>query len=185
MTPASGSQPSAKQVTEYVLRHPTVWDGAAMAGLVRKAGVLEANTCYAYLLLCTHFADTCLIAERDGEMYGFVAAYRPPAQPDTVFVWQIGVHPKARGTGLGKKLLSRLVTVPACQSVRFLEATVDPSNEASQRLFRAFARDRDVSCVVGPGFEREAFGPTGNHSAEELYRIGPLLPPSSNSQGTP
>jgi L-2,4-diaminobutyric acid acetyltransferase len=155
------------------LRPPTVHDGAAIWALVRELGVLEPNTCYAYLLLCTHFAETCLVAERGGELLGFVLGYRPPSRPEAVFVWQIGVHADARGEGLGKRLLAGLVERPACADTTFLEATVAQSNEASTRLFLGFARDLGVACELERGFDSADFGPL-EHEAEPTYRIGPL-----------
>lgn len=154
-------------------RIPGQADGAAVWRLVSDSGTLEANSCYAYLLLCTHFAETCLVAEVNGELVGFVAAYRPPTRPDAIFVWQIGVRSSARGAGLGKRLLKELLALPACRDARYLEATVAPSNEASQRLFRGAARDLDTTCEVGPGFLATDFAPTA-HEAEELFHIGPL-----------
>ncbi len=158
---------------ELRLRRPTVSDGAAIWALVRESGVLEPNTCYAYLLLCTHFAETCLVAERGGRLLGFVLGYRPPTRPEAVFVWQVGVRADCRGEGLGKRLLGRLVELPGCADATFLEATVAPSNEASNRLFLGFARELGVPCELERGFESADFGPL-EHEAEPLYRIGPL-----------
>jgi L-2,4-diaminobutyric acid acetyltransferase len=148
-------------------------DAASMRALVEASGVLEPNSLYAYLLLCTHFAETCLVAERDGCMQGFVAAYLPPSDPVSVFVWQIGVSGEARGKGIGMRLLDTLWRLPACAQVRYLAATVTPSNRASHRLFTAFARERGAACKVQPHFTSEHFGSV-DHEEEELYRIGPL-----------
>jgi L-2,4-diaminobutyric acid acetyltransferase len=155
------------------LRAPSVTDGARAFALVRDAGNLEPNTLYAYLLLCTHFADTCLIAERQGECVGFVAAYRPPTHNDAVFVWQIGVSEAARGRGLAKRMLNALVEQPGCRGVRFVEATVAPSNLPSRALFESFARAHDAPCDVSTGFAAPHFAPHV-HEAEALYRIGPF-----------
>lgn len=154
------------------MRQPTAADGAAVRALVEACGTLEPNTTYAYLLLCTHFADTCVVAERDGELVGMVLAYRPPTRPTSVFVWQVGVHDSARGQGLGGRLLEATVAAPGCEGVTHLEATVAPSNTASQRLFEGFARRASVPCDVTTGFTAADFG--AGHEAEPLYRIGPL-----------
>ncbi len=161
------------RLSDVRFRVPTVRDGAVMFELARESGVLEPNSCYAYLLLCTHFADTCMIAERGAEALGYVAAYRPPQRSDAVFVWQIGVRSDARGQSLGKRMLHALVDLPGCREVRFVEATVAPSNAASKALFRAFARERELGCEVLPWFEAADFGPLA-HEPEQLYRIGPI-----------
>src|SRR5690606_41582845 len=66
--------------------------------------------------------------------------YRPPARPEAVFVWQIGVHPRAQGQGLGRRLLLELLRRPAAADATHLEATVGVSNTASARLFQSVAR---------------------------------------------
>ncbi len=173
MSIAASRDVGAARAADFIIRNPVVEDGSAVWQLVCQSGALEPNTCYAYLLLCSHFAATCLVAERGAEICGFVGAYRPPSQPRTVFVWQIGVRREARGEGLGKRLLHGLVALPSCRDVTHLEATVAPSNVPSQRLFRGFARDLGARCEVGRGFDRTHFGPLG-HESEDLYRIGPL-----------
>ncbi|MAQ14936.1 MAG: diaminobutyrate acetyltransferase [Sandaracinus sp.] len=175
MTQLTPVSPGPAPAEGLRFRAPTVDDGAAMHALVKTGGVLEPNTCYAYLLLATHFADTCLVATEQGEVVAFVAAYRPPTHPDTVFVWQIGVHPRLRGRGVARRLLNELVT--RGDGVRFLEATVDPANEPSRRLFAGFARHQGVPCAIGAGFEPHHFttGAAGDaHPPEHLHRIGPF-----------
>lgn len=155
------------------LRQPRVEDGAAMCRLVQETPPLDPNSCYAYLLLCTHFSDTSIVAEDENELVGFVSAYRPPTDPDVLFVWQVGVKPVARGKGLAKNMIQTLLDRDTCDSVNFLEATVTPSNVASQTLFRSLANDHDTCCSESCWFPPETFG-SGEHEAEVLFRIGPL-----------
>lgn len=147
-------------------------DGAEIWRLIERMGVLELNSAYAYILHCIHFGDTTLIAERGAELAGFVVAYRPPKQSDTVFVWQIGVAPEVRTRGLGTRLLDELLQLAGCRDVRYLEASVAEDNEPSQKLFRSFARKRGVECVLSPFMPRDMF--PSAHSGEDLFRIGPL-----------
>jgi L-2,4-diaminobutyric acid acetyltransferase len=150
-----------------------VVDAAPIHQLIGASGVLEQNSCYAYLLLTEHFADTCLVAvSASGSVCGCVLAYRPPTRPQAVFVWQVGVDGSARRQGLGRRLLHELIALPGCAGVRFLEATVTRSNVASRRLFQGFAHDLGVSCRVGKGFPAALFA-GGGHEDEDLFRIGP------------
>lgn len=155
-----------------VLRCPTRADGAAVWALVGETGGLEQNSPYAYLLLCTHFHDTCLVAERQGRLAGCVLAYRLPREPDNVFVWQIGVAPQARGQGLAGELLDDLLCLPACRRVRYLSASVAADNRASRALFAAFARRHCAALSEQPFLEAACF--PGTHPAEPLLKIGPL-----------
>jgi L-2,4-diaminobutyric acid acetyltransferase len=135
--------------------------------------VLELNSCYAYVLFCRDFAETCVIAEQAGRLAGFVVAYRPPQRLGSVFVWQVGVSPHFRKQGIGVRLLRHLVALPACREVEYLEATVAPSNVASRRLFESVARQLGVTLRTESGFASSDFG-AEQHEEEEMVRIGPL-----------
>ncbi|MGM0574282.1 MAG: diaminobutyrate acetyltransferase [Myxococcota bacterium] len=156
------------------IRNPTVDDGAAIWRLVRDSGVLDLNSSYMYLLLCSHFDHTSVVAEMDGEIVGFIMSYIPPRKPDVIFVWQVGVDEKARGHGVASRLLDALAELPACEDVRFLETTVTPSNEPSRKLFRSFGRRHDAEVRVTEFFRVEHFPSEHAHEPEELFRIGPF-----------
>lgn len=157
---------------DIIYRSATPTDGARMWEFVQAAGTLELNPSYAYILLCQHFGDTCLVAEKDGEIVGFVLAYIPPRQDDTVFVWQVGVSTKVRKRGVGIQLLRHLLALDGCRNVRYIEASITPSNRPSQSLFRSFARKWGVPCRKIPFFPAEFF--PEEHEGEDLFRVGPL-----------
>lgn len=156
------------------LRRPTPSDAARITRLIEACRPLDVNSTYAYLLLCHHFAETCVVAERDGEITGFLSAYLPPGRNDTVFVWQVAVAKSARGQGLAAALIDELLGRKACASVRFLEATISPSNRASQGLFQRLATRHGTDCRVSELFPTAIFDDVSGHEAEDLYRIGPF-----------
>lgn len=147
-------------------------DGMAVWKLVQASGTLEANTAYFYLIFCSDFAQTCLIAEHAGQPVGVIVGYHPPNESDTVFCWQIGVHPDWRGRGVASRLLAQWLQLPANQKVRYVTATVATDNVASDRLFRSFARRLEVDCDVKEHFTESLIEP--GHAPEPLYRIGPI-----------
>ncbi|MEZ6132584.1 MAG: diaminobutyrate acetyltransferase [Planctomycetaceae bacterium] len=149
-------------------------DGPGIWRLVRDSGVLDENSAYLYLLLCRDFSDTCLVAERDGRLAGFVTAYRPPDEPEVLFIWQVAVAPAARRQGVALQMLTELVDRVGRSSLRFIEATVAPSNSASRQLFASLARTLDVPLTIVPeeGFTQNDF-PSGDHEPEPRVRIGP------------
>jgi L-2,4-diaminobutyric acid acetyltransferase len=154
------------------IRTPRREDGAAVWRLVGDTGGLEQNSAYAYLLMCTHFQNTCLVAERRDRLLGCVLAYRPPREADSVFVWQVGVASDQRGAGLGSRMLDELVKLPACRQLHFLTASVSAGNRASHALFSGFAR-RHGAALTEKEFLPESCFPQ-KHAAEPLLRIGPL-----------
>lgn len=136
-------------------------------------GTLDRNSTYLYLLLCRDFVDTCILAERGETLAGFITGYRPPAQNDTIFVWQVGVLPEARGAGVASRMLDNLLLSDGCRGVRFMETTVTPSNTASRAMFESLARRLGAKIEESAGFEAELFSEEG-HEAERRLRIGPF-----------
>lgn len=158
---------------DVTFREPRSGDGAALFDIVREGGVLDENSSYAYVMFAERFADTCVVGVHEGEVVGFVTAFRPPRDPDVIFVWQIGVHSRMRGQGLARRILQYLVERDACVGVRYMETNITPSNVASQHLFRAFAREVGHARVeVRPGYDEAVFPDA--HESEDLYRIGPF-----------
>jgi len=154
-------------------RPPVLCDGAEIHALIRDSGSLDLNSAYSYLLLATHFADTCSVATCDGRLVGFTSGYLEPADPSVLFIWQVAVRADARGRGVARRLLGDVLGRPASAHVRFLEATVAPSNDASLALFRTVARERGATFERRSGFAVHDFGDEP-HEPEELVRIGPL-----------
>jgi L-2,4-diaminobutyric acid acetyltransferase len=150
--------------------------------LVRDSGVLDLNSPYAYLLLCSDFAQTSIVAEAAGRLLGFVGAYRRPPRPESVFVWQIVTAREAQRRGLASRLLEAVLAQRACRGVRFLEATVTPSNHPSRAFFERFARHLGVAFEEEPAFPTEFF-PGSDHEDEIRVRIGPLsVPPIASEE---
>jgi len=154
-------------------REPRIEDGPHIHSLIEHSPPLDLNSLYCYLLLADHFRKTCIVAERDGDILGFISAYVHPLKENTLFVWQVAVDETARKQGIGIRMLEELLRRPALHRVSNLETTVNPSNHSSQSLFESFAKRLGVSCNMSILFSEDLFGGTG-HEAEILFRIGPF-----------
>lgn len=158
---------------ELLLRKPHLGDGRAVHALVRRCPPLDLNSSYSYFLLCSHHAETCVVAEKDGELVGFLSAYRLPQAPHTLFVWQVAVDAAARGHGLAGRMLDELLGRCSCSGVQLIETTVSPSNLASRRVFVRFAAQQNAAWQEEVFLGRAHFG-SEDHEEEILLRIGPL-----------
>lgn len=158
---------------QILLREPCEEDGPRIWGLVKSTNILDLNSVYSYLILCKYFSSTCIVVEHHNEIAGFLSAFRPPANPDVIFVWQVAVAGSKRGMGLGTALLRDLLGREACRGTHFLETTVTPSNIPSQRLFCGLARKLGAQIKATECFPADLF-PGGNHETELLFRIGPF-----------
>lgn len=155
------------------LRQPVRKDAAALYELIAACPPLDLNSRYAYMLLCEHFAETCVIAEADGIVIGTVTAYVPPGREDTLFVWQVAVDPNMRGQHLGRRMLEHLLQrCVASRRISWIEATISPSNQASRKLFTELAARHGACCTTSALFSADEFGESG-HEEECLYKLGP------------
>ncbi|WP_373232898.1 diaminobutyrate acetyltransferase [Cohnella sp.] len=153
-------------------RLPGKNDGASMWRMVKESGKLDLNSPYHYLTMSHWFSDSCRLAEdpHNNRLVGMVTGFRQPSHPETLFVWQIAVDDHYRGRGIARRLLDELT---ANRKIRYVEATISPSNLSSKRLFEKWAAARQASIVISEGFSETCF-PGQQHEREDLYRIGPL-----------
>lgn len=155
---------------ELVLRKPVEGDGAAIWDLIRACKPLDENSMYCNLLQCCDFADTCVVAELDGRIVGWVSGYVKPADPQTVFVWQVAVREDARGHGLGARMLAELLDRDACRDVTGLQTTITSDNAASWALFTRFADRGGADVGSQPHFLRHVHF-AGAHATEHMVTI--------------
>lgn len=161
--------------TGHIFRKPVSEDGHAISTLIAACPPLDPNSIYCNLLQCTHFADTCIVAEKDGAIEGWISGYRPPSDPEALFIWQVAIDERARGCGLGVAMLGTLIRRPAAASATRMLTTITRSNLASRRMFARFAQSHAADLRADPGFDdKRHFG--GGHESEELITIGPLPP---------
>ncbi|QKC66344.1 diaminobutyrate acetyltransferase [Mesorhizobium loti] len=172
------SLPPTVQLSGVTFREPTEIHAADVWDLIAKCPPLNRNSLYCELLLCTDFADTCVLAERDGEVVGWLATYRRPSEQSTLFIWQIAVHPEARSIGVGKGLIISALNRRSCDGVTHISATVTLSNSTTQSLFAGVARDMRAPIRQAIRFDRDIHF-KGQHESEYTIAIGPIVCSSS------
>lgn len=168
---SSCEKPAQKPIPELSFRHPVASDGHAVFELVGRCKPLDENSMYCNLLQCSHFSDTSIAAEADGQLVGFISGYRLPQQPNTLFVWQVAVDSSQRGKGLASRMLEQLVRwVP---NVTYLHTTITPDNKASWSTFKRFALNLGAPLNHHVFFDKHQHF-AGKHDSEELVVIGPF-----------
>ncbi|MEC3860436.1 diaminobutyrate acetyltransferase [Mesobacterium sp. TK19101] len=158
------------------LRKPNATDGADIWALVKTCKPLDENSMYCNLVQADHFRDTCVVAEMDGQIVGWISGHMIPDRSE-LFIWQVAVSPKARGLGLGRRMLQELIDRDACADADHLKTTITRDNAASWALFRSFARSLGAPLTEKPHFQREAHF-DGHHATEHMVTI--TLPPAEN-----
>lgn len=163
---------TAKSKTAGTVRYrkPEREDGMAIFELIRQCKPLDENSAYCNLLQCDHFADTCVVAEIDGEIAGWVSGYLKPGTDDVLFVWQVAVSDKARGRGLGRKMINAILMRDVCSNVDRIQTTITRDNDASWALFRSFARRMGGDLSSKAHFLRDDHF-AGDHDTEHMVTI--------------
>lgn len=150
-------------------RKPDPTDGAAIWDLVRACKPLDENSMYCNLVQADHFRDTCVVAERNGRVLGWISGHMIPNE-DALFIWQVAVSPDARGLGLGRRMLTHLLERPDCAGAQRLNTTITRDNDASWGLFRSLARHLGGRISDDPHYTRHAHF-DGRHATEHMVTI--------------
>jgi L-2,4-diaminobutyric acid acetyltransferase len=160
-------------VEKINLKVPQSGLGSMVHKLIAECPPLDQNSMYCNLLQTHHFAGTSVAAIYQSQLVGFISGYILPEKPDTLFVWQVAVHPKARGIGLASKMLSHLLQRPASIHVQNLETSITPTNKGSWKLFERLARELDAPLEKTVLFDRFQHL-NDEHDTEHLVQIGPF-----------
>ncbi len=155
---------------KMIYRHPCFNDGLTIYNLIKSCPPLDINSIYYYYVLCRDFSETCVVAEWNKKIVGFISAYRKPQEMDCLFVWQVAVAEQARGKKLAANLLDWLINQSSCVRVKNLETTISSSNQPSQMLFKRFAERHQAVYHTSNFLETSRFGHQ-KHEEEILFRI--------------
>ena len=158
-------------MTQINYRKPTVSDANSICSLVKNNKPLDENSNYLYVLLCHHFSDTCVVAEVNSQVVGFMTGFVPPNYPHTLFVWQAAVDFEYRNKGVAQNLVSYALNQTGSE-IKYVEATVTSSNKSSLKFLENFANDLKAKFSLTPLFSTDVLGK--GHEPEDLVRIGPI-----------
>jgi predicted GNAT superfamily acetyltransferase len=106
-----------------------------------------------------HFHATSFVAERDGELAGFLIGLLSPSVRDAAYIHFVAVDPRSRGTGLGRQLYERFFGLAAADGRRVVRAITSPANSGSIAFHTAmgFTVTGPVDDYDGPGSPKMLF----------------------------
>ncbi len=110
-------------------------------------------------LFFVHFRDTSFVAERDGELAGFLVGFLSAAEPEAAYVHFVGVDPAERGTGLGRELYERFFELARANGRTRVSCVTSPANSGSLAFHAAigFQVGPPQAGYDGPGEDRVVF----------------------------
>jgi L-amino acid N-acyltransferase YncA len=106
-----------------IARVDTWWSGRQMAAMLPR-------------LFFTHFRPWTSVAEQEGDIVGFLAAFQSQTDPGQVYCHFIGVDPSHRREGIGEQLYLRLFADAAGHGCHEVLAVTSPLNRASVDFHR-------------------------------------------------
>jgi predicted GNAT superfamily acetyltransferase len=87
-------------------------------------------------LFFTHFRETSLIAEQDGNIVGFLNGFLSQTYPEEAYIHFVGVHPEFRQAGVARKLYERFFHVVCAHGRTTVRCVTSPVNTGSIAFHR-------------------------------------------------
>jgi predicted GNAT superfamily acetyltransferase len=107
-------------------------------------------------LFFVHFRDTSFVAERKGQLAGFLVGFLSQSEPDAAYVHFVGVSPAERGTGLGRELYERFFDQARAEGRTRVSCVTSTANTRSVAFHTAigFEPSEPQPGYDGPGEDR-------------------------------
>lgn len=137
---------------------------------VKRSKPLDLHTVFTYWTLFKYFGDTCFVLEKEGRIIGFISSLLSSNQPDTLYLWQIGIDPDYRGNRYAEILLKRVVEAARAKDCKGLQVTIAHENRSSYRLFSRFALEQGLT-MDKTGAVDIFDSLTKEKTVEDLYEI--------------
>jgi ribosomal protein S18 acetylase RimI-like enzyme len=94
------------------------WGGRQMSDMLPK-------------LFFIHFNETSFIAEKNGEIIGFLIGFKSQTYPTEAYIHFVGVHPEYRQDGVGQMLYTMFMDTVQIQGCDTVRCVTSPVNKAS------------------------------------------------------
>ncbi len=125
------------------------WGGRSMSDMLPK-------------LFFIHFHETSFVAERDGEIVGFLNGFFSQTYPDTAYIHFVGVDPAARKLGIGCRLYKHFFDACLRYERSLVRCVTSPVNKASITFHKrlGFTIEPGNAEVDGVQVNRDYDGPS-------------------------
>jgi predicted GNAT superfamily acetyltransferase len=131
------------------------WNGRAMSAMLPR-------------LFFQHFAPWTFVAERNGAIVAFLAAFRSQTDARQIYCHFIGVAPAERGRGLGEALYQRLFADAKAAGCSEILAVTAPVNRGSISFHQRLGFEPLQGAGVQDGV---AFSPNYDGPGEDRVRL--------------
>lgn len=148
---------------KIIIRNANTEEIESIIKLVGNCPPLEQYPFHIYKIMVRYFGDFCHVAIHNQKIVGWVMGFPAQKHLDTCFLWQIGVTPEQHGQGIGKSLLKEFERTVEKYGYQRIEATIDPENISSKRLFERYDFHNNSQC------SRPVISVNGSIAAKDFY----------------
>jgi predicted GNAT superfamily acetyltransferase len=131
----------------------------------------------------THFYQTSFVAEKEGEIVGFIIGFLSPAYSDEAYIHFVGIHPNHRNEGIGRLLYKHFFDIVRHKGRSIVHCVTSPVNQRSinfhQRMgFEIVPGDSEINGVSfvhnydGPNEDRVLFVNSFERNTPLAYAVG-------------
>jgi predicted GNAT superfamily acetyltransferase len=109
------------QGSDYYVISPLIndwWGGRQMSDMIPK-------------LFFDHFTNTSFIAEKEGEIIGFLIGFLSQSRSNEAYIHFVGVHPEHRKHNVGKQLYNQFFEVVKQTGRSIVRCVTSPVNKVS------------------------------------------------------
>jgi len=104
------------------------------------------------------FGDHALMAERDGQLIGFLFGVMVPAPSATGYVHLVGIHPDHRRRSVGKHLYEHFSERCRAAGMKRIKSIASAGHEGPVRFHQSMGfESNEVADYAGPGRSRVVF----------------------------
>ncbi|UOE56100.1 GNAT family N-acetyltransferase [Cytobacillus oceanisediminis] len=98
-------------------------------------------------LFFDHFDNTSFIAEKDGQIIGFLIGFLSQSNTDVAYIHFVGVNPDFRRIQIGKQLYNEFFKVVKMNNRNVVRAVTSPVNKDSIAGFQIEKGDKEIDGV--------------------------------------
>lgn len=156
-------------MSSLIIRESQEKDAQKIFELVPALTPLTPHTLYTYWNLFRNFGNACFVATNQEKPVGFITSHPTTSPTNEWFIWQAGIVPEQRGTGLIDQLQDKVVEVARNSGAVALMTSIEADNPRSYGAFERLATRLGSNMVE---IERFNLNPDNlTSSPEVLYRI--------------
>jgi|SRR5687767_11196509 len=114
-----------------VIRHPEPADYPTIVAATDEWWSGTSVVALMHRFFFVHFRDTCFLAEREGELVGFLIGFLSQSQPEAAYIHFVGVKPGLERQGLGRQFYERFFDIARRHGRTVVRCVTSPGNKDS------------------------------------------------------